>query len=67
MFNKSEFKLIYTQMIQWDKQENSKSLPSYERRLITSEAKIKRARGVNITKNKIYLNSQAVLAKDISV
>lgn len=65
MFNKSEFKLIYTQMIQWDKQENSKSLP--KRRLITSEAKIKRARGVNITKNKIYLNSQAVLAKDISV
>lgn len=54
-------------MIQWDKQKNSKSLPSYERRLITSEAKIKRARGVNITKNKIYLNSQAVLAKDISV
>lgn len=67
MFNKSEFKLIYTQMIQWDKQKNSKSFLSYERRLVTSEAKIKRAGGVNITKNKIYLNSWVALAKDISV
>lgn len=41
MFNKGEFKLTYAQMTQWDNQENSKSFLSHERRLVTTEAKIK--------------------------